>query len=116
MASTLRLQRIAAKREFDHIFSSGKRYVRRNLVFIYTPSSHKQSRLAVIVSKKCFKQAVHRNYVKRIQRVLFQELVTDSPVDLVVIARPSIARVALDDRFLTIKNHWEDFAKCLASC
>jgi ribonuclease P protein component len=116
VASTLRQQRIAAKSEFDYIFSHGKRYARRNLVFIYTPSAHQQSRLAVVVSKKCFKHAVQRNYIKRILRVFFQTLTTLYPVDVVVIARPSIARVEPIDRFTTVKNHWEDFAKCLASC
>lgn len=116
MTPHLRLQRIAAKSEFDHIFSVGKRYARRHIVFIYTPSTSAHSRLAVIVSKKCFKQAVYRNYIKRIQRVFFQQMTIAHPVDLVVITRPSIKQVEQADRFGVIKNHWEDFAKCLASC
>ena len=116
MATTLRQQRIALKRDFDHIFANGKRLVTRHLVFVYLPTRLTTSRVALIVSKKCFKQAVRRNYIKRLHRVLYQAIAVRPGFDVVVIARPAIARVEKDRCFVTLKNQWEDFAKCLANC
>lgn len=71
--------------EFSSVFNFRKRIAAKFLAIHYLPNAHHHARLGLVVGKKVAKQAVQRNYMRRVLRELFRVLQYEiSPVDLVV--------------------------------
>lgn len=82
-------ERISKFKEIQRVINKGEKFFIRGLiVYIYTDTGYKFSRLAVLVSSKIEKLAVLRNKFKRRIREIFRlnkhRIV--KPVDIVVIA------------------------------
>jgi ribonuclease P protein component len=87
-------RRIKRGRDFHQVRQAGERLVRGCLIANWRRlPSESRSRLGVVVSKKVG-GAVIRNRVKRLLRESYRQHRTElaQPVDLVLVARPSIAK------------------------
>ena len=81
------LERIRKKRDFESIYSRGKRFRGKYITLIYLSKDESHhSRMSAVVSKR-HGNAVRRNKIKRQLRTLFRRnkaLITN-PLDLIVI-------------------------------
>ena len=90
-------RRITCKKEFDAVFSRGRKIAGRFLLaFVVDGSSN--SRLGTVVSRK-WGNAVRRNRIKRLMRESFRLLSPDfpSPVEIVLLPRYIPLQVRLSD-------------------
>lgn len=83
-------QRLRTSRDIVEVRRLGKRRSHRLARIIYKPTSGKQTRATIIVSKRVAKQAIIRNTIKRRCRVLVRQQLLSiiSPIDIVVIVQP----------------------------
>ncbi len=94
--------------------SSRERYLSEHLVFVYRKGSGAVSRMGVTVSKRVAKQAVRRNRVKRWLREAFRRLdlcACAEPVDVVIIARPSVLRASFREVRQEVEGFWEGLVR-----
>lgn len=105
--------RIRAGKDFKFILRSGKKYVQRNVLFFTI--SGEESKFGVVVSKKCYKSAVKRNRIRRINKELFRHFKHKTAGhNIVVVARPSICKLDDGAIFTETKKQWENFLQCLS--
>jgi len=107
--------RIRSKEEFSLVFSSGRRYKTAHTIFIYKANNLNCSRLGVVVSKKCFKNAVARNYVKRLHKESFRAIELSGNYDIVAVSKKSVSNLAQEKLYENTKKQWNTFVKCLSS-
>jgi ribonuclease P protein component len=79
--------RISRKKEITALFTRGLRYRCGFLQFIYQQAAEKNDRFAVIVSKKNG-NAVQRNRIKRVLRVIFNNNKNIVPPYFDILVRP----------------------------
>lgn len=86
--------RLTARHEFLAAQKSARRRKTRNFIVLWRPNGLSRTRLGVTVSKRVA-GAVGRNRLKRLVREVFRANRSGLPpgLDLVVIARPSAARL-----------------------
>ena len=91
-----RLDRLHHRKEFDAIYSRGVRVSGPHFVLFILPNSVGRSRLGVTLSRKVG-NAVVRNQARRRMREIFRKRrgVLGATVDIVVHAKPEIARTPL---------------------
>jgi len=79
-------QRLSRKKEFERVFSKGRRLADANLILYVLPNGLEYSRLGLVVSAR-FGGAVKRNRFKRLVREVFRLNKGGIPegVDIVVI-------------------------------
>jgi ribonuclease P protein component len=87
-----RQRRVRAGRDFVRIKTDGRRLTHGSLIFNWLPLAQGQGRLGVITSRKVG-AAVVRNRMRRLLRESWRchQHEISSPIDLVLVARPSIA-------------------------
>ncbi len=72
-----------------------------------------QPRLGLIISKRCAKNAVQRNRLKRLIRQSFrlnQEQL--AKVDIVVIGQAAAVTKSNDELFSLLTRHWSELERC----
>lgn len=80
--------RLRKKSEFNRIKSGAGKFVANTFIVCYKPNHLNNPRLGIIVTKRCSKKAVIRNFLKRNIRESFRLIATDlKPFDYVVIVR-----------------------------
>ena len=94
-------RRLAKRREFVHVYETGRKLFSRYTVLFHAPNDLGHSRLGVTATKKSGKANV-RNRLKRWVREIYrrnrEELAIDSAaVDLVVNVKPSSADASFDE-------------------
>ena len=62
---------LSKKRDFDTLFKTGKRINSKYFSIVYSPS--KELKLAFIISKKVSKNAVDRNYSRRVIKEIIRK-------------------------------------------
>ncbi|MBT4885176.1 MAG: ribonuclease P protein component [Legionellales bacterium] len=107
--------RIRSQDEFSAVFSLGNRFKSRHSIFIYKKNNQACSRLGVVVSKKCFKSAVARNYIKRLHKEVFRSSEISQKYDIVVVSKRSIAGLPKEQLYTNMKSQWNTFLKCLSN-
>ncbi|HOL53899.1 MAG TPA: ribonuclease P protein component [Candidatus Paceibacterota bacterium] len=83
------------EKEFQRVFQAGKRINLPELTFIYLfHPDNPDNRLAVVASKKYFRQATQRNLIKRrLKAIISQIKLVNDGVDVIIIAKtPILAR------------------------
>jgi ribonuclease P protein component len=94
-------RRLAKRREFVHVYETGRKLFSRYAVLFFAPNDSGHARIGVTVTKKSGKANV-RNRLKRWTREVYRRnretLAIDSrSVDIVVNVKPSAATVAFDE-------------------
>ena len=105
-------QRLRKRSEFSRVFANNVRSSDGLFSVLASRNDEGHARLGMAVSRKAARSAVARNRVKRVVRDHFRHT-TDAlpPVDLVVIARPGIARRHANEMRQSLKHHWRRIAK-----
>ena len=94
-------RRLAKRREFVHVYDTGRKLFSRYAVLFMAPSHLPHSRIGITATKKCGKANV-RNRLKRWTREIYrlhrEALGIDAcAVDIVVNVKPSAASASFDD-------------------
>jgi ribonuclease P protein component len=104
--------RLRSKAQIDRVFREGRTVVQPGLVawLAPTPAPGRRCRLGLSVSRR-IGNAVARNRVKRVLREAFRSVaLPDSPLDIVLIARPGRAPQTLPEAragLTAILQRWE---------
>lgn len=101
--------RLLCAKEFDAVFSKGKKIVNRFLMLVVSRNQINHARLGLIVSKKTSgKLAVDRNRIKRVIRESFrhQQHQLDG-LDIVVVTRSGANSVTNSDLRLELDKQWD---------
>lgn len=91
--------RIPSRREITYIQKAGRKIHTKHFIVCYQANRSQTSRIAVTVSKKVDKRAVHRNRIKRLLKEtfrLFQGNLNET-LDVVIIARKNALECSFDD-------------------
>lgn len=96
--------RIKKKSDFDHIFSAKNSTANKKFIVYQIPAARAHFRVAISVSKK-LGNAVTRNRIKRLVRHAIMSLSPNlPPVDFVVICRPGVDTLSLDEVTKNLKH------------
>ena len=94
-------KRLAKRREFVHVYDTGRKIFSRFSVLFYVTNALPHSRIGITATKKVGK-AVVRNRMKRWTREVYRHHreslgIDDRRVDIVVNVKPSAAQTSFDD-------------------
>ena len=101
--------RLLCAKEFEAVFSKGKKIFDRSLMLVVSRNQLKNARLGLIVIKKTGgKLAVDRNRIKRVIRESFrhQQHQLDG-LDIVVVTRSGANNVTNSDLRLELDKQWD---------
>jgi ribonuclease P protein component len=98
--------------DFSSVFNLRQRIANKHIVLRYRLNDKNNARLGLIVSKKIAKQAVNRNYMRRVLRELFRLNQHNLPaIDLVIQIQKAFAKA----EFVEIEKEFELLMQKLAS-
>ncbi len=81
-------EKLKSRKSIDRLFSEGKSIARYPLRLVYQPTDQATTQIGVSVSKKYFKKAVDRNYIKRILRECYRknkQILPEQPYSLMLL-------------------------------
>ncbi|GCE11024.1 ribonuclease P protein component [Tengunoibacter tsumagoiensis] len=92
-----RALRLRKNSDFQRVRQQGRNTASRLLILAYAPNSSSTTRLGFVVSKRISKQAVTRNYIKRLLSEAIRPLLGEIPAgwDLVFSAKNPVVHVNL---------------------
>ncbi len=84
-----KVHRLRERKDFTHLFRTGRRVHTPFFSFVVVPSGKKNTRVACIVAKSTVKSAVVRNRLRRRIKEWFRvhKLATPNPVDIAIIVQ-----------------------------
>lgn len=108
----LKRQRLTKADEFSSVFSLGRAVQGRHLQVFISPNVLDHARLGLVVSKRVARQAVKRNYMKRVIREYFR-LHTNalSGIDMVVRVKRGFARQDKEAIAQELQKVWSRLGK-----
>ncbi len=117
-----RQRRLLTAEDFRYVFAQAEYKIsHRNLLILARTSHASQSRLGLVIAKKHVKRAVDRNHIKRALRESFRTSLPafrvgasnalNTPLDIVVLARPGIASLTPPDLNTVIYQQWQRLCK-----
>ena len=100
--------RLKKRSDFKKIYTSGAKAIKtEHFTFLVKPNVYTFCRIGVVVRKKIFKQAVKRNYIRRVTNSLFlKDKKTLTSIDVIaILTRP------INLSFTDIQADWSQFLK-----
>ncbi len=107
MQSFDKSKRLLTKQEYDHVFSQAQKISIPYFIVLFRSNTVGHARLGMALSKRMIAKAHDRNRIKRMVRESFRKMVTLSSVDIIILAKPGIAKVEntiLKDKLLQAWN------------
>lgn len=86
-------RRLLKKTEYDHVFHQAKKMVSPHFIFLYRDNVIGHARLGLALSKKNIAKAHDRTRIKRLIRETFRVKQQLPAVDVIVLAKPGVAKV-----------------------
>ena len=99
-------RRLLKKSEYDHVFAEAKKIVNSEFIILYRNNLVGHPRLGLALSKKMIAKSHDRNRVKRILRETFRTNKCLPSVDIVMLARPGVAKVPNSIISAKLSNSW----------
>lgn len=99
-------RRLLKKSEYDHVFAEAKKIVNTEFIILYRDNLVGHARLGLALSKKMIAKSHDRNRVKRILREAFRTDKRLPSVDMVLLARPGVAKVPNSIISAKLSNAW----------
>ncbi|KLO20806.1 ribonuclease P [Marinitoga sp. 1197] len=98
-------ERIHFKKDFDRVFSCGKRHIDKYFVIVYTKNNLNFSRIGITIKRK-FGKAYKRNRLKRYIREIYRKNKSLFPqdYDIVFLPRKRLSKEFDNMSFNNIKN------------
>ena len=107
-----RLHRLVKPAEFTRVFRRNRRSADKLFTVLASPNDVGHPRLGLAIAKKSIALAVQRNRVKRLTRERFRLNRASLPaVDLVVMARPGIARFSNEKLDASLARHFAEIKR-----
>jgi len=104
--------RLTNKGDFTRVFRRSQRSSDALFVVLARRSSADRARLGMAISLKATGRAVSRNRIKRLVRESFRQHRADLPsLDVVVMARPGVARESSARIAASLATHWNRIAR-----
>lgn len=86
-------RRLLKKTDYDDVFRDAKKIANPHFIFLYRDNKLGYARLGLALSKKNIAKAHDRSRIKRLLRETFRVSHHLSAVDIVVLAKPGVAKV-----------------------
>jgi len=98
--------------EYKYVFSKPQRFGNKSFTVLARENNLSHPRLGLAISKKCAKQAVDRNRIKRIFRESFrihQHLLPS--VDIIAMCKPNVLLLNKKEMHAQIESQWQFMQK-----
>ena len=93
--------------QYKNVFSNPQRFGNKSLTVLAKPNDLNYPRLGLAISKKCAKNAVDRNRIKRIFRESFRLHQHTLPnVDIIAMCKPNILQLDKKEMHSQIEFQW----------
>lgn len=103
-----RSHRLVKPRQYQRVFANASRVADRNFTILVAGNELDHARLGMAVSRKAAPKSVTRNRIKRAVRETFRLRQHELPaVDLVVLARPSAAKLDSSELQRALHKLWQ---------
>ena len=86
-------RRLLKKSDYDGVFQDAKKLASPHFIFLYRTNTLGHARLGLALSKKNIAKAHDRSRMKRLLRETFRVAHHLAAVDIVVLAKPGVAKV-----------------------
>ncbi len=107
-----RSHRLLTPADYSRVFRRNRRSADRLFTVLAAPNRVGHPRLGLAIAKKAAPLAVQRNRIKRLARERFRQAQADLPnVDLVVMARPGIARNSNETIASSLAKHFAEIKR-----
>lgn len=88
-----RSRRLLTKSDYDEVFRDAKKISSHHFIFLYRDNVLGHARLGLALSKKNIAKAHDRSRIKRLLRETFRIAHHVSAIDIIVLAKPGVAKV-----------------------
>lgn len=86
-------RRLLAKHDYDYVFAQAHKVMTPHFIILYRHNEVGHARLGLALSKRMIAKAHDRNRVKRLLRESFRTKQQLPAIDIIVLAKPGVARV-----------------------
>lgn len=103
-----RTSKLLISRDYQFVFDKSKRFGNHAFTVLARENNLGHARLGLAISKKCAKNAVDRNRIKRIFRESFRlNRHNLAAVDIVAMCKPAALKLELDEMRRQIDLQWQ---------
>ena len=106
MFSFTKSRRLLTREEFDRVFKNAHKLTTPEFTVLFCDNKQKQARLGLVLSKKMIHKSHDRNRIKRVLRESFRLNTKLPAVDVVVLARPCVAKAEPVRMKLNLDKLW----------
>ena len=99
-------RRLLKKADYDYVFHQAKKIASPHFIFLYRQNTMGSARLGLAISKKMIAKAHDRTRMKRLLRETFRVNHTLPAVDLIVLAKPGVAKVRNAELITVLQQIW----------
>ena len=101
-----RSRRLLKKADYNDVFRDAKKIVNPHFIFLYRDNELGHARLGLALSKKHIAKAHDRSRLKRLLRETFRVAHHLTAIDIVVLARPGVAKVQNANLINGLQQTW----------
>ncbi len=103
-----RSSRLTSSKEFHRVLETGQRCGNRYFTVLFSPNQADSPRLGLAIARKATGNSVRRNRIKRLIREAFRRSSSRIfPVDVVVMAKPSVKEASVKDIRSSLDRIWQ---------
>lgn len=99
-------RRLLSKKDYDYVFSKAQKMANHHFTILYRVNEIGYARLGLAISKKMIAKAHDRNRVKRILRETFRTRHQLPAIDIIVLAKSGVSKVANAQLIDNLEKAW----------